>query len=65
MENEEISNKSSSQKAIKLETCYLCNQKFDVNKDDNNHYHYGKYPMCANCSEAYGFFSNKTSITSC
>ncbi|MDR3223906.1 MAG: hypothetical protein LBT66_09290 [Methanobrevibacter sp.] len=58
MENKKIKNGNSNRKAVKLETCYLCNQEFDINKDDSSHYHYEKYPMCANCSEYYGFFNN-------
>lgn len=43
----------------KIETCYFCLQKFDINKDDSSHYKYGKFPMCAYCSEFYGFYDEK------
>ncbi|MCE5214765.1 MAG: hypothetical protein LLF83_08620 [Methanobacterium sp.] len=45
-------------KPEKIETCYFCHQKFDINKDDYSHYKYGKFPMCAYCSEFYGFYSD-------
>jgi hypothetical protein len=45
-------------KPEKIEICYFCHQKFDVNKDDSSHYKYGKFPMCAYCSEFYGFYSD-------
>ena len=40
----------------KIEVCYICFQEFNINEDDDSHYHYGKYPMCAYCSEFYGFY---------
>jgi len=42
----------------KIETCYFCLQKFDMNNDDASHYKYDKYPMCAYCSEFYGFYKD-------
>ncbi|MDR2830929.1 MAG: hypothetical protein LBB45_07850 [Methanobrevibacter sp.] len=57
MKNKGINTKNSKKVVSKLETCYLCNQEFDINKDDGSHYHYGKYPICVKCSEAYGFFN--------
>ncbi len=42
----------------KIETCYFCLKKFDINKYDISHYKFGKYPMCAYCSEFYGFYSD-------
>ena len=51
--NEENNNKSE-----KIETCYFCLKEFDINKDDSSHYKYGKFPMCAYCSEFYGFYSD-------
>jgi len=47
---------TKSEKPEKIETCYLCNKKFDMNKDDYSHYKYGKYPMCDYCSQFYGFY---------
>lgn len=44
------------EKPEKIETCYFCNKKFDMNKDDYSHYKYGKYPMCDYCSQFYGFY---------
>jgi hypothetical protein len=40
----------------KIETCYMCLEKFDMNEGDLCHYHYGKFPMCNYCSEFYGFY---------
>lgn len=45
-------------KTEKIETCYFCRQKFDMNKDDLSHYKYGKFPMCDYCSQFYGFYSD-------
>jgi hypothetical protein len=58
---EDISKKEKNNqqlKQVKIETCYFCHQKFDINKDDYSHYKYGKFPMCAYCSEFYGFYSD-------
>jgi len=41
----------------KIEVCYLCHEEFDINLDDESHYHYGEFPMCAYCSEFYGFYN--------
>jgi len=46
----------SNQKTEKIEVCYFCHQEFDINLDDDSHYHYEEYPMCAYCSEFYGFY---------
>ena len=46
----------SGNKTEKIETCYFCHQKFDMNKDDLSHYKYGKFPMCDYCSQFYGFY---------
>ena len=45
-------------KREKVEICYFCHKKFDMNKDDSSHYKYGKYPMCDYCSQFYGFYSD-------
>jgi hypothetical protein len=45
-------------KREKVEICYFCHKKFDMNKDDLSHYKYGKYPMCDYCSQFYGFYSD-------
>jgi hypothetical protein len=46
----------NSDKSEKIETCYICNKKFDINADDLSHYHYDKYPMCDYCSDFYRFY---------
>ena len=40
----------------KIEICFICHKKFNINKDDESYYRYGKYPMCAYCAEFYGFY---------
>jgi hypothetical protein len=40
----------------KIEVCFICHKKFDINKDDDSYYRHGKYPMCAYCAEFYGFY---------
>jgi len=57
-ENTPISEKSDSpnEKTEKIETCYTCCKKFDMNKDDGSRYRYEKYPLCAYCAEFYGFY---------
>jgi hypothetical protein len=57
-ETEETNNKSKD-KPEKIETCYFCLQKFDMNKDDCSHYKYGKFPMCDYCSQFYGFYDER------
>lgn len=47
----------------KIETCYFCQRKFNINKDDLSHYKYGKYPMCAYCTEFYGFYSENLQLS--
>jgi hypothetical protein len=42
----------------KMEICYFCHKKFDINQDDSSRYKYGKYPMCAYCAEFYGFYTD-------
>lgn len=56
MEKKEFNTREKKEK--KIETCYFCNRKFDMNKDDSSHYKYGKYPVCDYCSEFYGFYSD-------
>ena len=48
----------SDEKAFeeKIEICFICHKKFDINKDDESYYRHGKYPMCAYCAEFYGFY---------
>lgn len=56
MEKKEFNTQEKKEK--KIETCYFCNRKFDMNKNDSSHYKYGKYPVCDYCSEFYGFYSD-------
>ncbi|BAW32167.1 MAG TPA: hypothetical protein PLO64_04970 [Methanothermobacter sp.] len=46
----------SQNKKEKIETCFICQRKFNIKADDSSHYHYGKYPICNYCSEFYGFY---------
>jgi len=52
----EKSPNQSKQSDEKIEVCYMCHQEFNINEDDDSHYHYGEYPMCAYCSGFYGFY---------
>ena len=49
-----ISDENSDEE--KIEICFICHKKFDINKDDESYYRHGKYPMCAYCAEFYGFY---------
>jgi len=49
-------NKTHKNKPEKIETCFTCNRKFNINADDLSRYRHGKYPMCAFCVEFYGFY---------
>jgi hypothetical protein len=40
----------------KIEVCYLCGKKFDMNADDASYYRYEKYPICDYCSNFFGFY---------
>jgi hypothetical protein len=40
----------------KIEICFICHKKFDINKDDESYYRHDKYPICAYCAEFYGFY---------
>jgi len=50
--------KEEGEESEKIETCYFCLKKFDINKNDASHYKFNKYPMCAYCSEFYGFYTD-------
>ncbi len=52
----EDTKKEKKESTEKIETCYMCHQKFDMNKDDLSYYHYGKFPICDYCSQFYGFY---------
>ena len=54
----ELESEDQEKNKVKIEICYFCHKKFDINKDDSSHYKYGQYPMCAYCSEFYGFYSD-------
>ncbi|MCC7553705.1 MAG: hypothetical protein KO202_04305 [Methanobacteriaceae archaeon] len=47
---------SESQDNDNCEICYLCGKKFNINSDDGSYYRYKKYPICADCSNYYGFY---------
>ncbi|MGZ7119213.1 MAG: hypothetical protein ACXVH2_05860 [Methanobacterium sp.] len=53
-DNELVS--EEEEKEEKIEICFICHKKFDINKDDESYYRHGKYPMCAYCAEFYGFY---------
>ena len=57
-EKREDSKEKNESKSEKVEICYFCHKKFDMNKEELSHYKYGKYPMCGYCSEFYGFYSD-------
>ena len=40
----------------KIETCFLCGKKFDMNKSELAYYRNGKYPICDYCAEFYSFY---------
>jgi len=44
------------EKPEKIEVCYICNKKFNINADDESYYWQDKYPFCAYCAEFYGFY---------
>ncbi len=56
--DDEVKNRDAEMKTEKIEICYFCNKKFDMNQDDSSRYKYGKYPMCDYCAEFYGFYSD-------
>ena len=43
-------------KPEKIEICYICHKKFNINADDESYYWQGKFPFCAYCAEFYGFY---------
>jgi hypothetical protein len=55
-EVDQTSTEDQNPKSEKIETCYTCGKKFDMNKDDGSRYRYQKFPMCAYCAEFYGFY---------
>lgn len=50
------SEKENGEVNEKIETCYTCGKKFDMNKDDGSRYRYENFPLCAYCAEFYGFY---------
>jgi len=40
----------------KIEVCFICHKKFNINADDESYYWKDKYPFCAYCAEFYGFY---------
>lgn len=49
-------NEETEEKPEKIEVCYMCHKKFNINADDESYYWQGKYPFCAYCAEFYGFY---------
>lgn len=54
--SEEKKKVTENQDNEKIETCYTCGKKFDMNKEERARYRYQKYPLCAYCAEFYGFY---------
>ncbi|WP_287681910.1 hypothetical protein [Methanobacterium sp.] len=54
--SEEKKKVTEKQDNEKIETCYTCGKKFDMNKEEGARYRYQKYPLCAYCAEFYGFY---------
>ena len=54
--NEEVCEEKVEEKPEKIEVCYICNKKFNINADDESYYWKEKYPFCAHCAEFYGFY---------
>ena len=46
----------------KIETCFICGQKFDMNKDDLGYYRNGKYPIYDFCADFYRFYDEKVTL---
>ncbi|MDI6723413.1 MAG: hypothetical protein QMD61_02065 [Methanobacterium sp.] len=57
-EIEENKKDFGSEKEIKekIEVCFICHKKFNINADDESYYRQGKFPLCAYCAEFYGFY---------
>ncbi len=53
---EKTKNVTENQDKEKIETCYTCGKKFDMNKEEGARYRCEKYPLCAYCAEFYGFY---------
>lgn len=45
-----------SDESEKIETCFLCGKKFDMNKSTLAYYRNGKFPICDYCAEFYSFY---------
>jgi hypothetical protein len=56
LEENDDSAQEAEEKPEKIEICYICNKKFDINVDDESYYWQNKYPFCAYCAEFYGFY---------
>ncbi|WP_424354873.1 hypothetical protein [Methanobacterium sp. MBAC-LM] len=54
--DEEICEEEVEEKPEKIEECYICHKKFNINADDESYYWKEKYPFCAHCAEFYGFY---------
>ncbi len=53
---EENCKEEVEEKPEKIEECYICHKKFNINADDESYYWKEKYPFCAHCAEFYGFY---------
>ncbi|MBI5680352.1 MAG: hypothetical protein HZC47_05630 [Methanobacterium sp.] len=47
---------NKEEKPEKIEECFICHKKFNINADDDSYYRNDKYPICAFCAEFYGFY---------
>jgi hypothetical protein len=56
LEESENSVQELDENEEKIEICYICNKKFNINADDESYYWKDKYPFCAYCAEFYGFY---------
>ena len=41
----------------KIETCFICGQKFDMNNSELAYYRNGKFPICDFCADFYRFYN--------
>lgn len=45
----------------KIETCFICSKKFDMNKADLAYYRNGQFPICDFCADFYRFYNDDLS----
>ena len=46
----------------KIETCFICGKKFDMNKADLAYYRNGRFPICDFCADFYRFYGEDLNI---